>query len=552
MSRTFSEIGLRGSKGGSVPVAWLTIACEKELLRHIRYFPQYEQDMSQTSPHLAYLFEGMLPGTVTSQTPKALRKTRMACRLIALMAEAPGTFQLNSQPNTETAKDFLCDLITLKQSGMPKACNNPLDTLSSLTMRPNAIGEGRRAWRRALPSEMPRNASELTSKICRLPQADVWVLLLRCQGTRSKEAQLMVLEFQAAATGLGVCASSLHEVAVGMFALEVSGQAEAKFLQLARHLTSVRRPPIRLYRPEAFPTAEALAQYVPEILTQMKAESWWLEVELRETPTNHASLPLKHCPGAVLALKVTAHVANVASHTVEKLQECEERGENHLHLVALEANGGALLLGQEVPVELNQDELQLRPCGLPLAWHQSWQSRPFHFSAGLDSWVANAVVSLAAMESQQCSGFVPINFLDPCCGSGTLAAVAAASGAFTRVLARDVDAKFVERAKENFASADAQSRCRLIDINVHDGSTSFGEIQADVIVVNPPWGWRIGSSIASEKIILNLCHEFPNAVVAVICPEIPLSELVDAHFEIRWSCPLGQSAVWILVPTRPS
>ena len=30
-----------GSNGGPVPVAWLTVACEKELLRHIRLFPRY-------------------------------------------------------------------------------------------------------------------------------------------------------------------------------------------------------------------------------------------------------------------------------------------------------------------------------------------------------------------------------------------------------------------------------------------------------------------------------------------------------------------------------
>ena len=30
-----------GTKGGPVPVAWLTVACEKDLLRHIRLFPRY-------------------------------------------------------------------------------------------------------------------------------------------------------------------------------------------------------------------------------------------------------------------------------------------------------------------------------------------------------------------------------------------------------------------------------------------------------------------------------------------------------------------------------
>ena len=36
-------------------------------------------------------------------------------------------------------------------------------------------------------------------------------------------------------------------------------------------------------------------------------------------------------------------------------------------------------------------------------------------------------------------------------------------------------------------------------------------IMADVIVANPPWGWRIGCGAASEQIAMSLMRQFPQA-----------------------------------------
>ena len=182
-----------------------------------------------------------------------------------------------------------------------------------------------------------------------------------------------------------------------------------------------------------------------------------------------------------------------------------------------------------------------------MACHEAWLKRPFHFSAGLDSWVANAVLSLAIMEFQGRHGRNPSTLLDPCCGSGTLAAMTAASGIFSQVFARDVDEPFLQRATENFAHFSTHAPLSALDVGVHDAATPFNLPQPDIIIANPPWGWRIGlaRTASTEEILANLLHQFPSAIVAVICPELP-TQL--GQFQVRSSCALGQSAVWILIP----
>ena len=191
------------------------------------------------------------------------------------------------------------------------------------------------------------------------------------------------------------------------------------------------------------------------------------------------------------------------------------------------------------------------PC-LPPSWHQMWASRNFKFSAGRDSWVASAVISIALLECEKSEGSrAALSLLDACCGSGTLAAVAAASGRFATVIASDINSDFAERAQENFRLCSLGTEIRVL---IHDASTSFVDLvkEPDVVVANPPWGWRIGSgSDTSLQIIHNLMREFPEAVIALICPELVSDQDVQhAGFELRWSCTLGQSAVWILCPAH--
>lgn len=549
------------SHGASVPIAWLTVACEKELLRHIRLFPLFEEEIAQGSTELADLLL-QDTGTVTSSTSKALRKKRMACRVVALLSEAKEVFEIEK---LESKNLLEAKVNLLKPDVKPQQVScHPQGGPETSVARPSRMGEGRRAWRRHVGAEMPRNELELTMKLQSLSEneaesmeskkklMEVWLFLLRSQGSRSKEAQLMALEFEAAAKAIG---ARPEEIAPGMFVLQISSETpEAAFLQVAHHLTSVRRK-LCLCCCKAFVSVESLAKGVVQALSSQRGLSWWLDVELREAPVNSAFLPLKHSHGAELVLQIIAKVAQ-CSDLVMKLQKDDEATDQScpLQLVILEANGGAWILAKEMPDLQLELSPSLQPCSFPKPWHEVWSKRPFHFSAGLDSWVASAVISLVAIEFQGQNKRHPKTCLDPCCGSGTLAAVAAASGIFTHVFARDVDENFVQRSKENFAYvAETFTPKPFAEMNVdsHDATKPFSKIplQPDVIVANPPWGWRIGlASSSAEDIALNLLHEFPAATVALVCPELPQLNH-DLSFELRSSCPLGQSAVWILAPT---
>ena len=396
---------------------------------------------------------------------------------------------------------------------------------------------------------MPNSAVELTQACRELlegPAEQLWVLFLRSQGSRSKEAALMALEFEVVAAHCEVRPYCYKEVAPGLVVLaSCADSPEFSFLKRASELTALRRPPVRLCQPRSFASASELAAAICEVPALQKCSSWWLDVLLREPQVDASLLPLKHCHGADLALQVVALAGK------DRCRLKHESGLGHTRLVAFQANGAAFLLGHEAP-DLPSAAPASCPC-LPPSWHQMWSSRSFKFSAGLDSQVASAVISIAFWECRRrAKSTCALTLLDACCGSGTLAAVAAASGRFAAVIASDVDPTFASRARENFAMTNLEAKIRVV---VHDATVCFkGVVQSpDVVVANPPWGWRIGSGSAiASQITCNLLREFPDAVVAMICPELPPERaILEAKFELRWSCTLGQSAVWILVPTPP-
>eukprot|EP00439_Symbiodinium_sp_Y106_P070822 s2612_g12.t1 len=532
-----------GSQGGAVPVAWLTIALEKELLRHIRFFPQYEQDAVAVVPELGAFLVETSAATATSQTAKAVRKQCMANRLVAVVLQ--GTDFIYEPAEAEEPAARLMQGLVRRTSEAAKesfAQENSQAQASPLSRPPPAtsVGEGRRTWRRAM-AEMPRSTSQLTETLKPFGTEEIWVLFLRAQGSRSKEAALMALEFEVAALHAGIQPSCWREVAPGLVVLATrEGSLEQSFLSAASSLTALRRPPVRLCKHTAFASATELAAAVAEFPALQGCSTWWLEVLLREPQVDASLLPLKTCQGADMALDV---VAVTGSDLARKLRR-QSSAAGHVHLVAFQAGSTSYLVGQEVAMASG-------PC-LPPSWHQMWSSRNFKFSAGLDSWVASAVISIALLECEKSEGSrAALSLLDACCGSGTLAAVAAASGRFATVIASDINSDFAERAQENFRLCSLGTEIRVL---IHDASTSFVDLvkEPDVVVANPPWGWRIGSgSDTSLQIIHNLMREFPEAVIALICPELVSDQDVQhAGFELRWSCTLGQSAVWILCPAH--
>ena len=103
------------------------------------------------------------------------------------------------------------------------------------------------------------------------------------------------------------------------------------------------------------------------------------------------------------------------------------------------------------------------------AVRQQWITRPFLFSAALDLSLGFAMLNLTAAAHRRATGGLALGsglgraaedtqrsvlsglrVLDPCCGSGTVSAVAAAMGA-AAVWGSDLRLEFLQRAVENFA-----------------------------------------------------------------------------------------------------
>ena len=89
----------------------------------------------------------------------------------------------------------------------------------------------------------------------------------------------------------------------------------------------------------------------------------------------------------------------------------------------------------------------------PTVFCDAWSSRPFHdYSAALQPLVALAVVTIGIRVHQMRDErhLFPAAFLDPTCGTGTLAAAALfCGGSSFRVLAGDVSDKMAVRARKN-------------------------------------------------------------------------------------------------------
>ncbi|CAE8701812.1 unnamed protein product, partial [Polarella glacialis] len=615
------------------------VACDRELLRHLRLAPNFEQQQQQQEPQEQQQQQQQLQQqqpeqqeqqqqqqeqqeqqeqrqqqqqeqlehavTVTSQTSKAERKLRMAQRLRAFMssAEDGAQFFVFAADSLETVRLSESGLLQVSLLASAEAALiKPLCV--SVSREPGwvsttgitqaavaevrAPGHGRRAWRRHCASSLPRNAQEISAQLSEISSAN---------------AALMVLELEMAAESWGLQPELISELAPGLWVLSAApGSPEAEFaeyLTTQEGLTSVRDT-LLLHGGQAHGSPEELARQVPQALARRSWGSeedsveggwtpWWLEVELREHSVDPGNLPLRPCAGAALALQVAATVAQAAPNKFRlsppALTSSSPTGSSRRELVAVEATGGALLLCERPKPSNASVRRQTGPCErfglrLPVEWHRVWTARPFLFSACLDSTVAAAVLSLALLEHQQrrrqsgppSSG---PRLLDPCCGSGTLAAVAAASGRFAAVSASDADAEFAARTQQNLdflvsrgkEIADTASFTK-VDVAVHDATDPFPKALCgappDIVVANPPWGWRIGacgpkaedekllddgasdkpSDDIAQRIAANLMREFPAAVVALVCPQPPPAEVLTAcGFELCRSCPLGQSAV---------
>jgi len=386
------------------------------------------------------------------------------------------------------------------------------------------------------------------------------------------------MELSAAGEYYGLGKEALFEIAYGVWGLVASDSADRFLQDVAPRLACVRD--ILSLHGAPHTCAESVAAAAPGILSpctkelerdqqsSATASLWSLEIEMRSRPVDLMHLPFQPSPSIGLALLVAAAITEHApGFRYCPAQQGGGAAEQHAFIV-VEATGSALLLCERVKTTIAEEPKRL-PFGagsemLAGDWHRAWTTRPFLFSACLDSRVAASVLSLSLMlrgvgplfDVKCVDGTSRPTLLDACTGSGTFAATAAASGLFGAIFASELDTSFAERARENMVHMEVESSVEILN---HDATQDYPEaVNPDIVVCNPPWGWRLKAKPhrmnpqqdapqenVTDAIVFSMLRQFPFAVHGFVCPELP-DRIHDAGFTIHHRCPLGQSAVWIL------
>ena len=117
------------------------------------------------------------------------------------------------------------------------------------------------------------------------------------------------------------------------------------------------------------------------------------------------------------------------------------------------------------------------------------QARLYQPRAALKPNVAYALLRLPHLDGS------PDVFLDPFCGSGTILLEAAEYWPDVRLLGNDWDDDAVAGARMNIDTAGLSDRIELHESDSWYLAETFAGIDVDLIVTNPPFGQRLGSSM---------------------------------------------------------
>lgn len=112
--------------------------------------------------------------------------------------------------------------------------------------------------------------------------------------------------------------------------------------------------------------------------------------------------------------------------------------------------------------------------------------RPYRRRVALAANVAHAMLRLAA------PGPAPARVLDPCCGTGTILLEAGMMFPQARLIGGDTDPRSVEGAGRNLAFHGLAQRSRTLRADARDLAALATLGPFDAIVVNPPFGRRLG------------------------------------------------------------
>ena len=421
------------------------------------------------------------------------------------------------------------------------------------------------------------------------------LLVVAGQAPRGRIGPAVALELRLAAEVHGVsgCVAALSP---GLCALRSGAQpAEGAgiegFLDETRRLAAVRRAPLRLLHAGGSGQSD-IAKTAAAAASLREGESWGLEIEALYPENVPARLPYHRPPkGVGFAVALSAELGGAGGRYSDS--DPERR-----RFVAIEAlsphtgdPAGRLLLAEEAAAGE-----ALWAAG----WWERWQHRPHAFDGCLDLHLAAAAVNIArfVVLSRRPADAAPaeLALLDPCSGSGTIAAAALGTGGWGSVLATEIRPEWVAKTKENMQHAhrsqtqggeaaedgkaadgpQAKKPCLAsgtgdrapsgsaggaqptrLEVHAHDALLPFGSVrhglgagwQPSAVVVNPPWGKRIGSEEDASGILRALLSEFAGAVFVVICPSE--EGWVPAGMELLHSVRVGgKSKMTVIAPLQ--
>ena len=299
---------------------------------------------------------------------------------------------------------------------------------------------------------------------------------------------------------------------------------------------------------------------------------WTLRVEQHYPPADQRALPFHSLDDVgELCVALSRALGGEYRWALGKDEEIESRGalgkdeeiespslvpDGVAHLTLLQTKSAVLLLREDAPATplqqkvdegVTEGELPSSRDRLRLPrWISAWDRRAFFFSAALDPIVAQASLNIALHThlilhpDQKLPSNVhsadpsdaqhnALRVFDPCLGSGTILAAAAARG-IRHIVGADINADFVARARSNLLDARLLgSGARLF---VHDAATPYlaedldpGALCRTLVVSNPPWGNNIGDGLDGKAIVTSVTSQFAGATMCWIANPLAVEAL---------------------------
>jgi putative N6-adenine-specific DNA methylase/tRNA (guanine6-N2)-methyltransferase len=232
------------------------------------------------------------------------------------------------------------------------------------------------------------------------------------------------------------------------------------------------------------------------------------------------SLPVEEGPDAVLhTIRATVETLDIeAMESAGTFRATTVRqGEHDFTSVDVQrVAGGALDARYDASVDLEDYDVEVRVdvhddrCLVSVQHTKEALSRRqlegYQPRAALKANVAYALLRLAHLDAP------PNALLDPFCGSGTILLEAADLWPDTRGYGNDWDDEAVAGARANVERAGRADRITIREGDVWHLAERFADVTANLIVTNPPYGVRMGSSMDFRPFYRRVLQQFHEAL----------------------------------------